>query len=149
VSIRGRHGLISLVIATAAALAGCSIPFSPSARSTTQDFFKAFSDGNGPEACAKVDRGARAQVLGAMAQGPEQRAAAGRGDCQAFARALSSKRRELFGTVIADPAPGSGGKTVNARFELDPKKPVLPYSVRLHKNSDDWKIVSINSGGPP
>jgi hypothetical protein len=132
----------------AAALAGCS--FSDSARSTTQDFFTALSEGDGAKACSLIGPGgARVQVLGAMAEGPGQRAAAEQGNCRAFARALSGKRRELFATVIADPAPSSGGKTVTARFELDPKRPVVPYSVRLNEVNDGWKLISINSGGPP
>jgi hypothetical protein len=142
------HRLFGAGLIAAAALAGCS--FSDSARSTTQDFFKAFSEGDGQKACSLIGPGgARVQVLGAMAQGPRQRAAAEQGDCRAFARALNSRRRELFATVIADPAPSSGGKTVTARFELDPKQPVVPYSVRLNKRNDAWKVVSINSGGPP
>ena len=132
---------------TAAAVAGCS--FSDTAPSTTQDFFKAFGDGDGQKACSLIGPGARVQVLGAMAQGPRQRAAAEQGSCADFARALNSRRRQLLATVIADPAPSSGGKTVTARFELDPKRPVVPYSVRLNKFNDAWKLVSINSGGPP
>jgi hypothetical protein len=149
VRIGGRHGHLGLVLSALAIVApGCS--FSDTARSTTQDFFKALSEGDGNKACSLIGpEGARVQVLGAMAQGPRQRAAAEEGSCSEFARALSSRRRELFATVIADPAPSSGGKTVTARFELDPKQPVVPYSVRLNKLNDAWKLVSINSGGPP
>jgi hypothetical protein len=144
-----RQGLSGLgVIAVAATVAGCS--FSSTAASTTQDFFKALSDRDGAKACSLIGpEAARVQALGAMAHGPRQRAAAEQGSCVEFARALTPKRRDLFATVIADPAPSSGGKTVNARFELDPKQPVVPYSVRLNKLNDEWKIVSINSGGPP
>ena len=146
--IRGLHRLIVAGLIAAAALGGCS--FSDTAPSTTQDFFTALSEGDGQKACSLIGpEGARVQVLGAMAQGPEQRAAADQGSCVEFARALNSRRRELFATVIADPAPSSGGKTVTARFELDPKRPVVPYSVRLNKLNDAWKLVSINSGGPP
>ena len=146
--IRRTQGLKRLgPVAVAMVLAGCSITGS-SARSTTQDFFSAFSDGDGAKACSLVAPDSRVQVLRAIAETPGQRAAAQQGSCRDFARGLGPQRRKLFGTVIADPAPGSGGETVTARFELDPKKPVVPYSVRLHKNGD-WKIVSINSGGPP
>lgn len=147
--IGGQNELLALALsALAMVVSGCS--FSDTAPSTTQDFFKAFSEGDGKKACSLIGpEGARVQVLGAMAQGPRQRAAAEAGSCDQFARALNSRRRELFATVIADPAPSSGGKTVTARFELDPKQPVVPYSVRLNKLDDAWKIVSINSGGPP
>jgi len=149
VRIGGRNGLLGLALgALAIAASGCS--FSSTAASTTQDFFKALGEGDGKKACSLIGpEGARVQVLGAMAQGPRQRAAAEQGSCDQFARALNSRRRELFATVIADPAPSSGGKTVTARFELDPMKPVVPYSVRLNKLNDAWKLVSINSGGPP
>jgi hypothetical protein len=140
VRIGGRHGHLGLVLSALAIVApGCS--FSDTARSTTQDFFKALSEGDGNKACSLIGPEG--------AQGPRQRAAAEEGSCSEFARALSSRRRELFATVIADPAPSSGGKTVTARFELDPKQPVVPYSVRLNKLNDAWKLVSINSGGPP
>src|SRR4051812_10352010 len=110
--IRGTRGLARLgPVAVAAALAGCSITGS-SARSTTQDFFKAFSDGDGAKACSLIAPDARVQVLSAMAETPRQRAAAEQGSCRDFARGLRSQRRDLFGTVIVDPAPGSGGETV-------------------------------------
>ena len=51
--------------------------------------------------------------------------------------------------MVADPAPGSGGKNVTARFETEDGAPVAPYFVRLNKVNDDWRLVSINAGGPP
>ena len=135
-------------VAATLAVAGCGL-WASSAKSTTASFFQALGDGNSGEACPLIGPGAKRQVLTAMAVGREQKAAAASGDCSGFVKALSSRRRKLFGTVIADPAPGSGGKNVTARFETENKSPVTPYFVRLNKINDDWRLVSINSGGAP
>ena len=131
------------------AAAGCGIG-SSSARSTTASFFQAFGEGNGREACSLIaPGGARRQVLDALAQSEAQKAAARRGSCDELARALPPKRKTLFGTVVVDPAPSSGGQTVTARFEKESGSPTVPYSVRLNERGGDWKLVSINSGGAP
>ena len=137
------------LIAAALAAAGCGIG-SSTAKDTTASFFQALGDGNAREACAKLAPGrARMQILSALAHGASQKAAARSGDCDQFVRGLSSKRKTLFGTVIVDPAPSSGGETFTARFEDESGSPTAPYSVRLHKGGDEWKLVSINSGGAP
>jgi len=143
----GRVRAVAGVAATLA-MAGCGL-WATSAKSTTESFFSALSDKNSGEACPLIGSGAQRQVLGAIAVGSEEKSAAARGDCPEFVRALSSKRRTLLGTVIADPAPGSGGKNLTARFETEDRNPVAPYFVRLNKVKDDWRIVSINDGGPP
>ncbi len=135
-------------VAVTLTVAGCGL-WATSAKSTTESFYKALGDGNSGEACKLIGPGANRQVLGPMAVGGDQKAAAARGDCSGFVKALSSKRRTLFGTVIADPSPGSGGKNLTARFVTEDKNPVIPYWVRLNKVKDDWRIVSINSGGAP
>jgi hypothetical protein len=142
-----RQAITAAALAAAALGAGCG--FGSSAKSTTASFFQALSEGKGRDACSYVAPSARAQVLGAMAQGQAQKAAASEGSCDGFARELSSKRKTLFGTVVADPAPSSGGKTVNARFQKEDGSPTVPYSVRLNDRGGDWRVVSVNSGGAP
>ncbi len=121
--------------------AGCgSDAGSPDAATAT--FFTALSEGNAKKACSLISSAREESlVLDPVVKGT--------GSCEERVKKLSKTRKETFATVIAEPVPGTGGKTVTARFEDKSGSPTRPYSVSMVKSGEDWQLLAVNAGGAP
>jgi hypothetical protein len=140
--MRRRPGVTATALCIAAlAAAGCGSDAGTS-DGATATFFTALGEGNGKEACALISS-ARSQslVLDPVAKG--------KGSCEERVKKIPKQRRETFATVIAEPVPGTGGKTVTARFEDKSGSPTVPYSVSMVKSGEDWQLLAVNAGGAP